>query len=57
MVKYNTDKGKRYSHFSREEREETAVGLERGESIRAVPKNCAEDPPRSTGKSGGTARF
>ena len=33
MMKYTTDKGNCYTHFSRAEREEIAIGLERGESI------------------------
>jgi IS30 family transposase len=38
MIKHITDKGKYYTHFSREEREEIAIGLERGASIRSIAK-------------------
>ena len=44
MQKYITDKGKWYTHFSREEREEIAIGLERGESIRSIAKRLGRSP-------------
>jgi IS30 family transposase len=44
MIKYTTDKGKCYSHFSREEREEIAIGLERSESIRGIAKKLGRSP-------------
>jgi IS30 family transposase len=44
MSKYSTAKGKCYTHFSREEREEIAVGLERGESIRRIAKKPGGSP-------------
>ena len=44
MMKYSTSKGKCYTHFSREEREEIAIGLERGESIRRIAKKPGGSP-------------
>ena len=44
MMKYITDKGKCYTHFSREEREKIAAGLERGESIRSIAKKPGRSP-------------
>jgi hypothetical protein len=44
MSKYTTGKGKCYIHFSREEREEIAIGLECGESIRSIAKKNGQKP-------------
>ena len=44
MSKPATDKGKRSAHFSREEREETAISLERGGSIRSIAKRLGKSP-------------
>ena len=44
MCKYSTAKGNCYTHFSREEREEIAIGLERGESIRSIAKKLSRNP-------------
>ena len=44
MMKYTTDKGNCYTHFSRAEREEIAIGLERGESIRSIAKKLGRSP-------------
>ena len=44
MSKYITAKGNSYTHFSREEREEIAIGLERGASIRGIAKKPGGSP-------------
>ena len=44
MSKYTTGKEKCYTHFSREEREEIAIGLERGESIRNIAQRLGRSP-------------
>ena len=44
MMKYITATGNCYTHFSREEREEIAIGLERGESIRRIAKKPGGSP-------------
>ena len=44
MMKYSTAKGNCYTHFSREEREEIAIGLERGASIRSIAKKLGRSP-------------
>ena len=46
MMQYITDKGKCSTHFSREEREEIAIGLERGESIRSIAKKLGRSLSR-----------
>ena len=44
MMKYITDKGNCSTHFSPEEREKIAIGLERGESIRNIAKKLGRSP-------------
>ena len=44
MSKYSTNKGKCSTHVSREEREEIAIGLERGQSIRRIGPKLGRSP-------------